>query len=73
MLTCWSGSRAQGRGYQTRINLLLRAYMEEAQTQAVFHESKAEYDARQMSKLTNEYAVVFEGVTRAFGDGQGRR
>ena len=36
--------KSQGRGYQTRINALLRAYMEEAKTQAVLHESKTKYD-----------------------------
>ncbi len=35
--------KSQGHGYQTKINALLRAYMEEVKTQAVLHESKSDY------------------------------
>jgi uncharacterized protein (DUF4415 family) len=37
--------KSQGHGYQTKINALLRAYMEEVKTQAVLHESKPDYHA----------------------------
>ena len=36
--------KSQGHGYQTKINALLRAYMEEVKTQAVLHESKSDYN-----------------------------
>ena len=35
--------KAQGRGYQTKMNLLLRAYMDEVQAATALHEAKAEY------------------------------
>ena len=35
--------KAQGRGYQTRMNLLLRAYMDEVQAATALHEAQAEY------------------------------
>jgi uncharacterized protein (DUF4415 family) len=35
--------KSQGRGYQTKINTLLRAYMEEVKTQTVLHEAKSDY------------------------------
>ena len=37
--------KAQGRGYQTKMNLLLRAYMDEVQAAAALHEAQAEYKA----------------------------
>ena len=36
--------KRQGRGYQTRINALLRAYMVEAKTHAVLHKPKSKYN-----------------------------
>ena len=37
--------KAQGRGYQTKMNLLLRAYMDEVQAAIALHEAQAEYKA----------------------------
>jgi len=37
--------KAQGRGYQTKMNLLLRAYMDEVQAATALHEAQAEYKA----------------------------